>query len=276
MKIIIIYIFLISIYGCNGQNNGRLKEFNYSNFENTDIKDIAYAIKNDDAEKIKNSTKKQQQLNILDTHYKMSLLALSIVNNKKNAFMALLENGADVNLRFGIVNQFNALYLAIVYSNTYEDCDGFYIKELIKKGARATPLEYVTTKGQAVVFSPLFESISQTNSKGDRCMEISKLLLENGATLNDKQSDFIGDRKIDLIEDCLTLKNLDFLEFMLIEKKIKAPKVAIIYGDIDPKTEVKMTITEALESDDYTDLINEEIKIKASKIVKYLKDTNQK
>ncbi|WP_395054674.1 hypothetical protein [Flavobacterium sp.] len=276
MKKIIISILLITLYGCNGQN-GILKEFRYSNFETTVAKDLAYAIRDDNAELIKSSiSEKNVPMDISDPQYKMSLLALSIANNKKNAFIALLENGADVNQRFGIVNQFNALYLAIDYSNIYQDCNDFYIKELLKRGARATPLEYVTTKGQEVVFSPLFESISETNSKGERCIEISKLLLKYGASLNEEETDAIGDNKIGLIEHCLTLKNLDFLEYMLKEKKIKAPKVAIIYGDIDPKTEVKMTITEALESDNYTDLINDEIKIKARKIVRYLKDTNQK
>lgn len=107
-------------------------------------------------------------------------------------------------------------------------------------------------------------------------MEISKLLLEHGATLNDTQSDFIGDENLDLIEYSLIIKNLDFLEYMLIEKKIKAPEVAITYGDIDPKTVVKMTITEVLESDDYTTLTDDGIKKQAKRIIKYLKDTNQK
>lgn len=276
MKTLIFSFLLISLYSCNGQN-GIIKEFRYSNFDTTSAQDVAYAIRDDNAELIKSSiSEKKVPMDILDPQYKMSLLAISIANNKKNAFMALLECGVDVNQRFGIVNQFNALYLAIDYSNTYHDCNDFYIKELLKRGARATPIEYLTTKGQAVVFSPLFESISETNSKGERCLEISKLLLEHGATLNDKESDAIGDNKVDLIEHCLTVKNLDFLEYMLIEKKIKAPKVAIIYGDIDPKTEIKMTITEALESDDFTTLIDEAIKKQAKRIIKYLKDTNQK
>ena len=276
MKALIFSILLISLNSCNGQN-GIIKEFRYSNFDTTTAKDVAYAIRDDNAELIKSSiSEKKVPMDILDPQYKMSLLAISIANNKKNAFLALLECGVDVNQRFGIVNQFNALYLAIDYSNTYQDCNDFYIKELLKRGARATPIEYVTTKGQAVVFSPLFESISETNSKGERCIEISKLLLEHGATLNDKESDAIGDNKVDLIEHCLTVKNLDFLEYMLIEKKIKAPKVAIIYGDIDPKTEIKMTITEALESDDFTTLNDEAIKKQAKRIIKYLKDTNQK
>lgn len=277
MKKLLVYFLLISIYGCSGQNDGYFREFRFSNFDTTVAKDLALSIKNDDVASIKAIINKNKDyLTILDPNYKMSLLALSIVNNKKNAFKALLDCGADVNKRFGIVNQYNALYLAVNYSNSYKDCDDFYIRELIKKGAHARPMEYVTSEGQNVIFSPLFLSLSERNSKGDNCNEIPKLLLEHGATLDDRQSGFAGDEKISVIEECLISKNLDFLEYLLIEKKMKAPKIAITYTDMDTKISRTKTITEVLESSSYTDLIDDGIKLQAKELIKYLKATGQK
>lgn len=84
MKTIIISIFLITLYGCNGQNS-KLKEFKYSNFDTTTAEDLACAIRDDNAQLIKSSiSEKKVHVDILDIQYKMSLRALSIVNNKKS------------------------------------------------------------------------------------------------------------------------------------------------------------------------------------------------
>ena len=59
-------------------------------------------------------------------------------------------------------------------------------------------------------------------------------------------------------------------------KKIKAPKVAITYTDMDTKISRTKTITEVLESSSYTDLIDDGIKLQAKELIKYLKATGQK
>lgn len=271
MKIYFSFILLFFI-SCNSQNEHFVKNYRFSNFENTVGDELAKAVRDDDKEKVMEIVQQKKiPVDFVDPKHKMSLLCLSITNNKRNAFLGLLESGANVNLLCGEDSQFNAVGLAVEYS---DNCDTFYLEHLFEKGGNAKAIVY-KENGKDVTISPLFQSISLADENGNSCMNIPKLLLENGATLEDKESDRFSDRKIDLIEYCLVIEELDFLEYMLVEKKIKAPKIAMISGELsdDPQ---QMTISEALQTEPYTQLIDEGAKRKVKRILDYLKKTGQR
>lgn len=269
-----IYFSLISLFfiSCNSQTEHFVKNYRFSNFKNTIANELAAAVKEDNKDKVVEIITQQKiPVDFVDPKYKMSLLCLSITNNKRNAFLGLIESGANVNLLCGEDRQFNAVSLAVEYT---DDCDSFYLQHLFEKGGNAKAIVY-KENGRDVTILPLFKSISLTDENGNSCMNIPKLLLENGATLEDKESDRFSDRKIDIIEYCLIHTELDFLNYLLIEKKIKAPKIAMIYGGLSDEPE-QMTITEALQSEPYTQLIDEGAKIKVKRILNYLKKTGQR
>ena len=96
--------------------------------------------------------------------------------------------------------------------------------------------------------------------------------------LNETEISEFDKREISIVEFCLLNSNLDFLEYLLVEKKVKAPKNAITYGSlvIGDTPPYSLTITETLMQEDYVVSNNDSFEKTKQRILDYLKKTNQK
>lgn len=271
-NILIILLLVSSLASC--QNDNYLPGYRFSNFKNTPVEDLANAIKDNDTTEIVNQFKKGVDLDFKDTEYKMSLLCLAIANHKKESFLALLNNGSNFNLICGPYNDYNPFIIAVKFS---ENCESFYIEELLKRGCKPNKLVYYIDKVKYEK-SPFFISLFLNSNETKSCIGISKLLLDNGVTLNETEISEFDKREISIIEFCLLHSNLDFLEYLLVEKKVKAPKKAITYGSlvIGDTPPYSLTITETLMQEDYVVSNDDGFEKTKQRILAYLKQTNQK
>ena len=273
MKKLSVILFLFSCL-CSCQTEYQLPGYRFSNFKNTSVENLANAIKDNDTIELINQLKKGVDVNFKDPKYKMSLLCLAIANHKKESFLLLLNNGADFNLICGPYNDYNPFIIAVEFS---ENCESFYIEELLKRGCKPNKLVYYVDK-EKYEKSTLFASILLNSNETKSCIGISKLLLDNGVPLNETEISEFDKREISIVEFCLLNSNLDFLEYLLVEKKVKAPKNAITYGSlvIGDTPPYSLTITETLMQEDYVVSNDDSFEKTKQRILDYLKKTNQK
>lgn len=217
-------LFLLFSCLCSCQTEYGLPGYRFSNFKNTPVEDLANAIKVNDTTEIVNQLKKGVDLDFKDTEYKMSLLCLAIANHKKESFLALLNNGANFNLICGPNNDYNPFITAVDFA---ENCESYYIEELLKRGCKPNKLVYYIDK-EKYEKSPFFISLFLNSNETKSCIGISKLLLDNGVSLNETEIGEFDKREISIIEFCLLHKNLDFLEYLLVEKRLRRLKMLLL------------------------------------------------
>lgn len=273
MKNILILIVLFSCF-CSCQTESSMPVYRFSNFKDTPVWELAKAIQDNDIKEVKRICRSSKfDLNFEDPIYKMTLLSLTIANDKKEAFEILINSNIDVNFVFGIDKSTNLIIEAVSFS---ENCDTFFIDKLIEKKCSLVKVSVKSKKGNYEENSPLFESVINVNDIGGFCVEVSKKLINNGADINEEYFDSTINRNVSIIEECLIQNNLSLLEFLIIEKRISIPKIALIENESSDLGQNEFSLSEALISNqvDYED--SPEL-IKAQKnILDYLKKTNQK
>lgn len=256
-KIILLVFFYASNIQCQVSDNPS-PGYRFSNFDDSPAYDLAIAIKQENVKTItKIISSNPELIDEKEPKYGMSLLCLSIANNKREAFKALIANGANVNEICGKFEKTTPLITAIEFLG---DCDAFFVNELLKKNCDVN-LKVISTneKGSVSENLPLFVNLS--------CLEVSKLLIEKGADLNSTIKFPPYKKPFSLIDICLMYKELDFLYYLINVKNIEIPE-EIELEKLDGI--IKINIIEHLKSEKYNLPDSPEFQVKRDKLIKLL------
>lgn len=271
-RLFVIIIFCTALSSC-AQFFER-KEYNFDNFNGTALEQLSMAVRADDADKIHHLFKLQKlSLDDKDPKYHHTLLDLAIVNKKKNAFTALLEHDANPNVVSGELSDATPLLIAI---ETVEDCDLYFIEGLVKH--KANPNYGLVMPPENNWYSPKFPlamAIGARNDEGNECVNLVKLLINNGANVNYKYAYSPTGTFNNIFDDCLSSKSIETLKYIVVDLKTSIPNPAYIKGGVDKTTQEEFTLTEILNTKDFQfNHSYEQIKAK-DEILEYLKVTGK-
>lgn len=253
------------------QEDNVLPEYRFSNYKDTPLSKLAEAVRDNDTIEIKNLIKKNDfDINYKEPNYGLDLLILSIANDKKEAFHTLINCGANVNSVCGKDFKTTPLLTAILFS---ENCNTFYVENLVKNNCN---VNYKLNNGMIndVIHNqefPLFESISKL-SNGKRCTNLSKLLIENGANIYEKCYTYPFEEENNIIDYCITFKNVELLLYLFEERNMKIPE------EIDFETMdgiKKINFLEYIKSKEF-EFYYHEAKKKRVELIKLIKEEKGK
>lgn len=240
-----LYFLLLTFFIFSSCENGA-SAFRFSNFYDTPAEAIAKAIRDNDVKKIKEELKsKKININFKDKEYEVSLLALALVNNKKDAFNKLLELGANPNVE----NSYcvGPLNTAIRYNS---NCDVYFIKTLLEYGSKITP-EFFSKCNSYFALDPIAETILYYN-KEDKVNCGFKILKLLTSKLNDpgfllSYNDSVNYRQ-NIIYNCLsTNRNMSALKYFIVDLKSKVPEKIFIDGTVLFNSHGYMSLKEILQ-----------------------------
>lgn len=203
---------------------------------------MAKAIDNDDSVKIISLAYGQNiTVNCFDPKFGTSLLDLSIINNKKKAFHALLQANVDVNAR-SPKDSSTALYKLCSYSNL-SDNTLFYIIELMQHGADANIFVPDSLENK-----PIFNTCLEQLVKRSRSIDPIKYLIDHGARLDIYPR--LGANSI--FNKAILNSDLRVTKYLLMEKRINIPKYISIRGKGTSQTDT-LTLRKVLIERNLTD-----------------------
>lgn len=247
-QIFLLFTLCLALNSC-GFN---LEQDNYSfdNFKETPLWELAQAVRADDESEIKKILKKQKlEIDLKDPKYKQTLLALSIQNDKRNAFIELLNSGANSNELLG----FPADATPFIYSiQNVENCNLFYVENMLKHGAN--PNLEIKNPNPDYYFEnsfPLLVAIGKNDNNAKDCINLVSLLVENGADIKCCFKQPFSNICEGVIAKSLTMNSMETLKYFVIEKKIAIPDTVIIIGELDKSTQKVYGLKEILNSEDY-------------------------
>ncbi len=264
---------------------GQSEEYSFSNFKDTPSWDLAKAVSDDDAGKVKEILETTKvDVNYKDPEFQQTLLTLSIVNKRQNAFVALLKGGANPN---GLVGEFKDSSPLICAIEHQDNCDTYYIENLLKY--KANPNMEIKNPNNGYYFGnsfPLIVAVSQNAHNGESCLSIVKILVDKGADINCCVPDPDSELCEGVISECLTNSSIDILKYFVVDKNINIPDKVYARGEGDKKTMRVYSLSEALDLEDFKfDNVTDEMGIhhdmskqKQAKndILIYLKKTGKK
>jgi hypothetical protein len=180
----------------------------YQIFQGTIAWDLAKAVQDDDADKIKQIVNKNKRLvSVVDPRYGQTLLALAVYNEKYNSCKALVEVGADPN-QFNNYDGQTPLMKAAGVDDYYSGPDPRYLSLLLKYGGKPNleqkDMDY-NHRGQ----TPL--SIACSLRKSLACI---KVLVNAGADVNYK-----SETSASILSSAMLSENPDLVIY-LIQKGI--------------------------------------------------------
>ena len=264
MEKIIFFLLIIFIFtSCNFEKPA----FKYSNFYDTPAENIAIAIKKNDAEDIREEILKNKvNVNFKDGEYEVSLLGLSIANDRKDAFIELLKLGANPN----ITNSYcvSPLITAIRYN---KNCDLYFVKELLDYNAQINPRFF--DKCNDFTHDPISETILHYNDENKiECgLEILKVLtekLDNPELLD--QYNNPEDFHENIVYTCInTNKNLSALKYLMVDLKFKVPDKIFIDGTVLLNYNGYKSLEEILNSREFSFNESNKFREKAKKEILY-------
>lgn len=211
---LVAFFFLIS---CEHSNPA----FRASNFDATEAEKIVKAIMDDDVKGIQEEAKKTKWIvNFADQRYETSLLSLALNNDKKEAFEALLDLGAEV-------NPYNSHCVSPLMSAIRHNsgCNLYYVRRLLEEGADPLP-EFFKSCGSIFNADPLVETIMFYNEghKYPCGIEILNLLTN---AINDPKLLFLYNNKnehnANLIYECIRTRNSPLLKHLVVDLKYQVP-----------------------------------------------------
>ncbi|MEC4050936.1 hypothetical protein OX284_015980 [Flavobacterium sp. SUN046] len=254
----VILILIISVFNQSCAQNNIPNRYDFDNFKNTPLWSLAQSIRNDNINEMYKIIKAtNQNVDFKEPNYQQTLLALAIYNNKPNTFIELLKIGANPNIILGEDNDTSPLICAI---NTIEECNVFYVENLLKYGANPNMQIMNPKKGYSFRNSfPLIRSINRDK----RCLNMIKLLVDNGADINCcYKQDFLNYCE-GVIDECLMFQNMAALKYFVIEKNIKIPDSIFIYAT-NKKNERVYNLLDILRSKEFAldDFEDEQLKMK--------------
>jgi len=180
-KYVLLISMILCIVGCEKMTRERkvdksyLTGMDYRLFQDTPAWELAKAVQDEDAEKIKQIVDKNPKLiNYQEPIYGGTLLMLTIRNQQMKSFRLLLEHKADIN----IYDTFSGTS-AIINSCGSIECGIKYVQILIQKGANVNDIEIGRRKkDNSTRFTPLIAA------SGFGRLDIVKLLVSNKADIN--------------------------------------------------------------------------------------------
>lgn len=258
MKRIILLTFLYTLnIQCQVSDNPS-PGYRFSNFNDSPAYNLAKSVNEENIKTITEIISSNPEfIDAKESKFGMSLLCLSIANNKREAFKTLLLKGAKVNEICGMNNKTTPLITAIEFLN---DCDTFFVNELLKNNCDVNlKVISINEKGSVSENLPLFENLS--------CLEVSKLLIEKGADLNSTIKFPPYKKTFSLIDVCLMYKELDFLYYLINVKNIEIPE-EIELETIDGIT--KKNLIEYLKSEEFNLPDSSKFQNKRKKLIKLI------
>jgi hypothetical protein len=205
----------------------QIPAYRFSNFESSEISNLALAVKNNDIKAIRYEVLDEKaKINLTDGKYYKSLLALAIANDKKEAFKELLKLGANPNY-YSVNNCFSPMITAIRLN---ENCDLFFIKELLKYDVNLNPGFFkICNIGH---YDPLLDTIMFFNGNEQCCIDILDLLITKlgEIDLNDYNDD--ENYMQNIVYFCLSTRNLNALKYLIIDLQYKVPSKIFINGTV--------------------------------------------
>ena len=263
MNIKCFFISLFSIFiGCGNANESA---YNFSNFNNTEAEVLSQAVESNDIKGIREEIlNKKINVNFRDSKYETTLLSLSIVNNKKDAFKELLILGANPNLYNKSCE--NPLTLSININN-----DLFFLKTLLKYELDLTP-HFFKKKCDFYAYDPILETILIYNDLDNYKygLEILRLLIESNKNLNFKEFNDAQNYEHNIIFFCLKSRNISALKYFIVDRKIEFPDDVYIDSTVLWGYEGFVSLTKILEDKTFI-FENSEFREKAKKdILEYL------
>lgn len=256
--------------------------YNFDNFKETPLWELAQATRADDANKVQSLLKgKKVNLNYRDPLFKQTLLSLAIENNKRNAFLELLKAGADPNVFLGESNDETALVNAIIIQ---QNCDMYFIENLLMYGANPNlEIQNPNPEQHFDKSFPLLVAIGSRADNGNECVNIVRHLVDKGAKINVCYTNQVSGICEGVITECLRNNSMELLKYFVIEKKIEIPGVAYTRGGVDGPV-IKYSLEEILNTEDfeYNDIkINKhefdrsDMRKAKKEVLDYLKEMNK-
>ena len=256
-KIILLAFFYTLNIQCQVSDNP-YPGYRFSNFDDSPAYNLANAVNEENINTITEIISSNPELiNVKESKFGMTLLCLTIANDKREAFKALIANGANVNEICGKFEKTTPLITAIEF---LDDCDAFFVNELLKNNCDVN-LKVISTneKGSVSENLPLFVNLS--------CLEVSKILIEKGADLNSTIKFPPYKKTFSLIDVCLMYKELDFLYYLINVKNIEIPE-EIELEKLDGIT--KKNLVEYLKSEEFNLPDSSEFQNKRKKLIKLI------
>lgn len=198
-KTMLILTLILLLINCNDKRN--MTGSNYRLFENTPAWELAKAVKrNNKNDFIKALSKDKALIDYQEPKYGNTLLMLTITRQEYDAFLMLLENGADVN----ILDTYDGSS-ALMDACEFSFYDVKFIKKLIEYGADVNAIEVGERReGNSTRKTPLI------NASGSGNLAFVKILVENGADIN-----YMNEYGHTALADATMLKNFDIVLYLL-------------------------------------------------------------
>jgi len=198
----------------------KLLASDYHIFQRTTAWDLAKAVHDDDADKIKQVVRKNKGLvSVVDPTYGQTLLGLAVYNLKFNSAKTLVELGANPNASNNYDGRTPLMEGAnIGYNGT--DADSRFLILLLKHGGNPNTEQKFIHENTGAGSTPLSISCMQGN------LEYVKILINAGADINYKKDP----NEATLMSMATLSKNPDLVLYLLqIGVDFKQPTM-IIYG----------------------------------------------
>ena len=215
---------MISLFAsCATRDNNEITMKDIRIFQNTSAWDLAQAVETERISEIEIvANKNPELLNYRDPIFGTTLLMWSVSMEKYRAALALLEAGADPNIRSN--SGATALFKAISYSwiDTKAKQESRYVELLLKYGADPD-LVYIGKKKEGVTdpiekgTSPLMHAVSRSFAK-------TRALVEAGANINYKTQ-----TNQSAATTALIMEKLDVAYYLIVEKKASVSEPFYFY-----------------------------------------------
>jgi len=268
----IILLLSFFLFSCD---EPELPGYKYSLYEDTPVYELALAIKDDDSSWVNSILKDTTiDVNYQETKFGKSLLEVAIVNQKKKAFLSLLENGANPNLRGLDVGHsiISTPFITSCMSGGAKPffCNTYYMEQLLIYGADPNSYEIrITPDGLSHQINALLIAISKKSEVGDDCIEPIRLLIKSGADI-DECTDIEG---YGAITKSLILDRLKIAKYLIVNQKATILDTVYIRRKGTPE-EHALSISDLLLEEDY---INEPGKRRSKlEILNYLDSIGKK
>ena len=247
-KFILIFIPLL-VYSCL---DFRQPSHRFSNFYGTTAERIVKAIEKNDLQVIREEANKNEEiLNFKDPKYNVSLLSISILNNRKKAFEELLKLGADPNIMDFGCNK--PLGTAIMLGSP--NCNLFFINKLVEYNADVRfkyDDEYAEACNNVLNNEAIVDVIINKQNNKKCVIKMLKALTTNLKDIDLNKYNNPDDYYHNVVYNCLRKANLEALKFFIIDLKCEVPdKIFITGGVLDGFDSGYLSLEEILASDSF-------------------------
>lgn len=242
-KLVLFIHMLIFLQSCGF--NMDTDKYSFDNFKSTPIWDLAKAVRADNTDlimEILEDDRITSMIDLKDPKYNQTLLSLAIQDKKNKAFITLLKKGANPNKLLG--KKMDATPFVDAIWNI-EDCNLFYVETMLKYGAN--PNLEIKNPNPGYYFESSYPLIVAVKVG---CIDLIKLLVNNGAKLNCFIRHEPTGLKEGVISSALYSDNMEALKYFVIEKKVQIPDTVMITG-FEKSDKKFYNLREILSTDEY-------------------------